>query len=139
MSNPVDFSFEGRLKLSGYSLDRRAARPGETFLLTLYWQALQPLGEDFTVFTHVLGENETIWAQRDGQPQNGAAPTSSWIRGTLIEDQYELRLRTDTPPDVYQIEVGMYRSATGQRLGVLGEQGRLDADHVLLTTVRVLP
>ena len=137
--NPVDFSFEGLLKLSGYQLDRRAARPGEKLGLTLYWQALQPLSEDFTVFTHVLGHNETIWAQKDGQPQAGSTPTSSWSPGTLIEDRYELLLRTDTPPDVYEIEVGMYRSGTGQRLGVLGEQGRLDADHVVLTTVRVMP
>ena len=137
--NPVDFSFEGRLKLSGYELDRRAARPGEKLVLTLYWQALQPVTEDYTVFTHVLGKGETIWAQKDGQPQNGDAPTSSWEAGTLIEDRYELLLRTDTPPDVYEVEVGLYQPESGQRLGVLGEQGRLDADHVVLTTVRVLP
>ncbi len=125
--------------MSGYELDRRAARPGEKLVLTLYWQALQPVTEDYTVFTHVLGKDETIWAQKDGQPQHGDAPTSSWEAGTLIEDRYELLLRTDTPPDVYEVEVGLYQPESGQRLGVLGEQGRLDADHVVLTTVRVLP
>ena len=137
--NPVRFNFEGRLALVGYRLDRRAARPGEQFVLTLYWEALQPVKEDYTVFTHVLGEQEAIWAQKDSQPQSGAAPTSKWQPGTLVEDQYELRLRTDTPPDVYEVEVGMYRSDTGRRLGVLGERGRLDADHVVLTHVRVVP
>lgn len=137
--NRVRFDFEGKLALVGYSLDRRAARPGESIVLTLYWQALQPLSEDYTVFAHVLGEKDTIWAQKDGQPQEGAAPTSSWPPGAVVEDRYQLRLRLDTPPDVCTIEVGMYRAGTGQRLGVLGEQGRLTADHVMLTRVRVLP
>jgi len=137
--NPTRFDFEGKLALIGYTLDRRAAKPGESFVLTLYWQALQPLSEDYTVFTHVLGERDAIWAQKDSQPQDGAAPTSSWPPGMVIEDQYELRLRPDTPPDVYAVEVGLYQGATGQRLGVLGEQGRLSADHVVLTRVRVLP
>ena len=137
--NPVRFDFEGKLTLIGYSLDRRAARPGESLVLTLYWQALQPLHEDYTVFTHVLGKKDAIWAQKDSQPQDGAAPTSSWPPGAVVEDRYELRLRPDTPPDIYAIEVGLYRAATGQRLGVLGEQGRLSADHVILTRVRVLP
>ena len=137
--NPVHFDFEGKLALVGYRLDRRAASPGEKLMLTLYWQALQPIAEDYTVFTHILGEHESIWAHKDSQPQSGAAPTSSWQTGTLIEDQYELLLRTDTPPDVYEVEVGMYLPESGERLGILGELGRLDADRVVLTPVRVVP
>lgn len=137
--NPVHINFERKLALVGYGLNRRAAAPGEKLVLTLYWQALQPMAEDYTVFTHIMGEHESIWAQKDSQPQSGAAPTSSWQPGVLIEDQYELLLRTDTPPDVYQVEVGMYLPESGKRLGVLGELGRLDADHVVLTHVRIVP
>jgi len=67
--NPVDFDFEGRIALVGYDLDRRTARPGETLHLTLYWQALTEMEEDYTVFTHVLGEEDHLWAQVDSQPQ----------------------------------------------------------------------
>jgi 4-amino-4-deoxy-L-arabinose transferase-like glycosyltransferase len=137
--NPVHLNFEGKLALVGYSLDFRAAAPGEKLGLTLYWQALQPMTENYTVFTHILGENESIWAQKDGQPQRGTAATSSWQQGMLIEDQYDLLLRTDTPPGVYEVEVGLYLPESGKRLGVLGERGRLDADHVVLTHVRVVP
>jgi 4-amino-4-deoxy-L-arabinose transferase-like glycosyltransferase len=135
--NPVDFDFEGRIALVGYDLDRRTARSGETLRLTLYWQALTEMEEDYTVFTHVLGEEDHLWAQMDSQPQGGTAPTSSWQVGQVVEDHYDLVVKPDTPPDVYDIEVGLYQTATGQRLGVLDEGGRLRDNRVLLSKVRV--
>jgi 4-amino-4-deoxy-L-arabinose transferase-like glycosyltransferase len=136
--NPVDFNFEGQIALVGYDLDRRTARPGETIHLTLYWRALAEMEEDYTVFTHVLGEEDRLWAQMDSQPQGGAAPTSSWQVGQVIEDHYNLAVKPDTPPDVYDIEVGLYLAATGRRLGVLDEGGRLQDNRVLLSKVRVV-
>jgi 4-amino-4-deoxy-L-arabinose transferase-like glycosyltransferase len=136
--NPVDFDFEGRIALMGYNLDRRTAQPGETIHLTLYWRALAEMDKDYTVFTHVLGEQERLWAQMDSQPQGGAAPTSSWQVGQMTEDHYDLTIKPDTPPDVYDIEVGLYLAATGRRLGVLDEGGRLLDNRVLLSKVRVV-
>lgn len=136
--NPVDFDFEGRIALVGYDLDRRTVRPGETIHLTLYWRALAEMKEDYTVFTHVLGEEDRLWAQMDSQPQGGAAPTSSWQIGQVIEDHYDLTIKPDTPSDVYDIEVGLYLVATGRRLGVLDEGGRLWDNRVLLSKVRVV-
>jgi 4-amino-4-deoxy-L-arabinose transferase-like glycosyltransferase len=136
--NPVDFDFEGRIALVGYDLDRRTSRPGESIHLTLHWQALVEMEEDYTVFTHVLGEEDRLWAQMDSQPQGGAAPTSSWQAGQVIEDHYDLAIKPDTPPDVYDIEVGLYLAATGTRLGVLDEGGRLQDNRVLLSKVRVV-
>jgi len=138
LPNPVHFDFEGRIALVGYDLDRRTARPGETIHLTLYWRALAEMEEDYTVFTHVLGEEDRLWAQMDSQPQGGAAPTSSWQVGQVIEDHYDLTIKPDTPPDVYDIEVGLYLAATGRRLGVLDEGGRLRDNRVLLSKVRVV-
>jgi hypothetical protein len=138
LPNPVHFDFEGRIALVGYDLDRRTARPGETIHLTLYWRALAEMEEDYTVFTHVLGEEDRLWAQMDSQPQGGAAPTSSWQVGQVIEDHYDLAVKPDTPPDVYDIEVGLYLAATGRRLGVLDEGGRLWDNRVLLSKVRVV-
>ncbi len=136
--NPVDFNFEGRIALAGYDLDQRTVRPGETIHLTLYWRALAKMSEDYTVFAHVLGEEDRIWAQRDSQPQGGAVPTSSWQMNQVIEDHYDLTIKSKTPPDVYDIEVGLYLAATGTRLGVLDEGGRLRDNRVFLSKVRVV-
>jgi hypothetical protein len=135
--NPVNFNFGNRIALIGYDMDRRTAAPGETIHLTLYWQALARMEENYSVFTHILGEENRIWAQQDNWPQGGDAPTSSWEPGQTIADEYDLTLQPDTPPDVYEVEIGLYLAATGKRLRIVGQAGRLLDDRVLLSKVRV--
>ncbi len=135
--NPVNFNFDNRIALIGYDMDRRTASPGGAIHLTLYWQALGKIEEDYTVFTHVLGKEDRIWAQKDSWPKNGAAPTSTWEPGQTIADEYALTIYPDTPPDVYDVEIGLYLAATGDRLRIVGQGGRLLDDRVLLSKVRV--
>jgi hypothetical protein len=135
--NPVNFNFENRIALIGYDVDQRTVSPGETIHLTLYWRALARMNEDYVVFAHLLREKDQIWARVDSQPLDGAAPTSTWQLGQIFEDRYELITKPDTPPDAYQIEVGLYLPQAGKRLYVLGSDGRLVGDRVLLSKVRV--
>ncbi len=137
VSNPVNFNFEDKIALIGYDLDRRAASPGETIHLTLYWRGLAEMQEDYVIFVHLLREKDQIWARVDSQPLDGAAPTSTWQPGHIIEDRYELITSPDTPPGAYEIEVGLYLPQAGKRLGILGPDGRLMGDRVLLSKVRV--
>jgi 4-amino-4-deoxy-L-arabinose transferase-like glycosyltransferase len=135
--NPVRFNFGNQVALIGYALEGRAVGPGEEIHLTLYWEALAEMDRDYTVFTHVIGERDRIWAQVDSQPQEGAAPTSTWSQGQVLMDEHHLLIEPDTPPDVYDIEVGLYLAATGERLGLLDEAGHWIDSRVLLTKVRV--
>jgi len=135
--NPVYFNLEERIALVGYDLDRTAAVPGESFHLTLYWRALHDLDTDYSVFTHVLGEQDRIWAQMDSWPQRGQAPTSTWREGQLIPDLYELEVVANAPAGVYDLEIGMY-TADGKRLSILGEGGRAQGTRILLGKVRIL-
>ncbi|MFB0534695.1 MAG: hypothetical protein ACETWR_06915 [Anaerolineae bacterium] len=135
--NPVRFNFGDQIALIGYSLEGRAVGPGEEINLTLYWEALAEMERDYTVFTHVIGEQARIWAQEDSQPQGGAAPTSTWSQGQVLRDEYHLLVESDTPPGVYDIEVGLYLAATGERLGLLDEAGHWMDSRVLLTKVRI--
>lgn len=117
--------------------------PGDRLALDLYWQAAEPVGENYTVFTHLVGEAynpETggpVWAQEDQEPLSGACPTSLWLPGHLLRDRYELALPKDTPPGEYLLEVGMYRWDTGERLLVSGDGADPTARRLVLTTVRV--
>jgi hypothetical protein len=135
--NPVRFNFGNQIALVGYALEGRAVGPGEEIHLTLYWEALAEMKRDYTVFTHIIGERDRIWAQVDSQPQGGAAPTSTWRQGQVLMDEYHLLVEADTPPSVYDIEVGLYLPATGERLGLLDEAGHWIDSRVLLTKVRV--
>ena len=72
------------VELVGYDLDRDAAAPGETLHVTLVWRCLGAMDDAYTVFTHLLDQNEQIRGQKDNPPAGGAiqppcgCPARSW-------------------------------------------------------------
>ncbi|MEA3459836.1 MAG: hypothetical protein U9R11_04080, partial [Chloroflexota bacterium] len=117
----------------GYALSPEGKVKGSDVLeVDLYWKARRKVERNYTVFMHLLGEaynpatNGPVWAQSDCQPLNGGYPTSQWIVDTIVKDHHEMTVDPYAPPGRYQIEVGMYLLATGERLPVLGEEkGRI--------------
>ncbi|MBI5564499.1 MAG: hypothetical protein HY870_06365, partial [Chloroflexi bacterium] len=133
LPNPIEVNLGNQLDLIGYSLDRRSAAPDESINLTLYWRARSTMSIDYTVFTHVLQPPETIWAQHD----KALPPTTGWSIGQVVSDTYELKIKPDAPPGVYEIEVGVYEPQKFDRLRVITDDGRITENFVLLSKVRV--
>jgi 4-amino-4-deoxy-L-arabinose transferase-like glycosyltransferase len=144
---PPDYAVEATLgsvvRLQGYSLDREDVAPGDTLSLTLHWQALAPLDEDYTVFTHLLGAhnpatNGPLWAGHDSQPVGGHYATGVWQPGEVILDVHPLTIPTDAPPGQYRLEVGLYLLSTMTRLPATDAVGNpLPDDAVLLGAIEV--
>ena len=133
--NPLAINLGNQIDLIGYSLDRRAAAPGETLHLTLYWRAHSKMSIDYTVFTHVLEEPQTIWGQQDKPLM---PPTSSWTIGQVISSTYDLHIKPDAPPGVYEVEVGLYDPLNNfERLRLITADGRISDNFVWLSKVRV--
>jgi hypothetical protein len=103
------------IELAGYHLDRAA----DAIKLTLIWKSLKAIDEDYTVFTHVLDHSGRQIAGKDNPPVNGAYPTSHWMPGEYVIDEYEITnlVRVPQLSQGYTIEVGMYDPETGARLG----------------------
>jgi mannosyltransferase len=127
----------GKVKLLGYDLDSRTVTRNSPLVLTLYWQALAEMDTSYTVFVHLLDEKEKIRGQRDSVPGGGTMPTSSWLRGEVIADHYEIPVDAQAPPGIYQVEVGMYEAGSGVRLPVLDAAGRVQGDRILLEEVEI--
>jgi len=134
--NSVSVNFDGRIALVGYDLDRRMVQPGETIHLTLYWRALASLEDNLTVFAHVRGGENQVWASHDSRPAGGSALTSQWQPGQVFEDVRDLPVGETTPPAFYDIEVGLYDSG-GERLPIVTDEGHQLNNRVLLSTIRV--
>jgi hypothetical protein len=67
-------------------------------------------------------------------------PTTLWEPDILIEEPRELTIFDSTPPGVYDVYVTVYPSEDPYALLVVTPTGgRLQTDHVVLTTIRVLP
>jgi hypothetical protein len=105
----VNVSLDDAIELAGYNLDRT----GDAIKLTLIWKSLQTIDEDFTVFTHVLDRSGRQIAGQDNQPVNGTYPTSHWMPGEYVIDEYTLPVASGE----FEIEVGLYDPETGARLG----------------------
>jgi len=132
-------NFDNRILLLGYDLDREAVRPGEVLELSLTWQCLRRMDEDYTVFVHILDEGQRIRGQEDIWPVRGTYPTSQWKEGEIIEDIHSVRLSHEAPPGEYQIEVGLYLLSTMARLRVLDEEMRAVDDKVIIGKIAVSP
>jgi hypothetical protein len=79
-------------------------------------------------------------AQKDAWPFDGGLPTSIWEPGEWIVEPRSLTVFDDAPPGVYTVYIAVYPSDDPQALLVVTPPGgRLQTDHVVLTTVRVLP
>jgi hypothetical protein len=87
--------------------------------LTLWWEALAPLAQDYTVFAQVLDGENTVLSQGDAPPE---LPTQFWLTGERFSTQHTIafqagadqrvivgwynpidfaRLSTDAPDDAY--------------------------------------
>ncbi len=129
--NPSFFVFGDRIALVGFDIHPRRLRPGDTLQITLYWQCLASMNHDYVVFTHVLEPPQRIWGQQDKAPR---VPTHAWEVGKVYAETYTLHLKEDTPPGLYEIEIGWYRPDTGKRLRL--PDGR---NFLYLSRVRVVP
>jgi hypothetical protein len=139
----VEATLGGAARLFGYSLEADTVTPGESLKLILFWQVLAPLDQDYTVFTHMLGEQNPatgtrLWAGHDAQPNAGHYPTTAWREGEIILDVHEIVLPPDAPPGNYQLEAGMYLLSTLVRLPASDAAGNpLPGDAVPLGKIRV--
>lgn len=117
MEHSQQATFGQQIELLGYDLDTSQAKPGGVVRLTLYWRALIEIEVDYTVFTHLLGVDGQIVAQKDNPPVNGSLPTTLWLAGQVVADPYVIELPLDLPPGDYPFQVGFYLVEGGTRLG----------------------
>lgn len=113
-------------------------RPGETLGFTFFWRASATIRDDYTVFLHLLDSSGRLIFQADSQPQGGAFPTSFWNTGEVVADRIALPAPRDMPPGFYNLRLGLYQPATGQRLAVTGGAAAL-GDQASLGQVNVAP
>lgn len=128
----------GKTRLVGYDLPQREVGAGTTLPLTLTWECLGTFTADYTVFVHLADANRQPVAQVDGKPLGGTYPTRFWEVGERLADPYFLEVPSDASPGTYDLLVGMYLLATGERLPLLGMDGQELGDSISLGQVTVV-
>ena len=104
--------------------------------VTVWWEALQEMERDYTMFIHVVGPEDDILVQEDRLLEHNQLTTSQWRPGELVKNEHALRIPADAEPGEYTVIVGAYYWETGERLAVWDAHGRrIDGDAVSLTTL----
>jgi hypothetical protein len=125
-------NFDDLIALLSADVANLVLRPGGTLDVTLTWQALAPISQDYTLFLHLLDAADRIVGQIDAWPVQGTFPTSQWPAGTPIPDRYSIPIKLDAAPGAYRLEIGWYLLETMKRLDVLAADGAAVNNRVLL-------
>jgi len=124
VSQPTDVRFGESIRLLGYRVEAEEVRPGETFWVTLCWQAEGPVAEDYFVSLSLLTADGLTAARKVTHPGLGTFPTSLWTPGVAFCDRYPLTVRDTVPTTaVGVLAVGL--TTFTERLPVYNRDWRL--------------
>jgi 4-amino-4-deoxy-L-arabinose transferase-like glycosyltransferase len=135
---PLNARWEQALGLLGY--DVAMDDQGPTLDLTLYWQALAPMTDDYVLslqlVSPVAGDTTLRW-NYNSWPGHGNYPTSAWQPGEVIADRYRLQLPdSDSVTQAWQLQAIFYHPETSERLLVQADEQPI-GDALPLTLLRV--
>ncbi len=138
-TRPADLRFGDSIHLIGYDLNRRRAEPGGEITVTLCWEALETMENNYAYFVHFLGPEETIVGARNTHPGLSRYPTSRWKPGDRFCDVLDVSVKDWAPvPAVYDVEVGWHKPESDERLPAFDPNGT-PIELVLLDRVKVAP
>jgi 4-amino-4-deoxy-L-arabinose transferase-like glycosyltransferase len=132
IQRPTDVKLGNDIRLIGADYPD-SLQAGGTLNLALYWQANNTPPHNYTVFVHLLDENDKIASQLDLPPLGGTRPTSLWRPGEITRDDYPLPLPANLADGKYRIVVGMYEPPNGARLTLTD-----GSDSIEVGTVSIL-
>jgi hypothetical protein len=134
ISHRADVTFGDALILLGYDAPTMYAQPGDSIPITLYWQALKPLEKNYSIFLHLLDENDIeAQVQDKGQayPGRGNLPTTTLAPGQTWAETWVMPVRaTAYAPARLTWEIGLFDMTTGARLEATDRSGQPLGDNV---------
>jgi 4-amino-4-deoxy-L-arabinose transferase-like glycosyltransferase len=134
---PYRAAFAGQLALVDAASPGVVAWP-DPLEITLRWRGLASLPVDYLAVIHLRDTADHSWATRESPVRNEVNfPTSAWSAGEWTDAVYRLRLPPGIPPDHYVLEVSLYDSASGARLGAVGHNGDFRGTRVPVGRVEV--
>lgn len=118
---PVNFTYDGAMRLLGYQLLADTVHPAENLPLILYWQILKPTDLNYSIFVHLLGRQRQVVGQVDTYPGGGHWPTTLLSPGAILADHYNIPIppqaELSQAPTRLLVAAGIYDYAEPGRPG----------------------
>lgn len=114
---PLSAMVGNSVQIAGYTLTRTE----NALTVDVFWQAKQPLAENYTGYVHLLGADGDGIAQDDHRPGGEFYPTRLWQPGEILRDRYTLPYPADMPTGGFSLVAGMYLQPQPGVIQPLGE------------------
>lgn len=107
--------FNKQLEFLGYDLNKplddegiATYKWGDTLTITTYFRVLSKVSGDQKIFVHIDYPGNRILGDHD--PVNGEFPTSQWLPGDIIKDEYSIPIERYSSVGTYTMNFGFFRS-----------------------------
>jgi len=107
----LDWIIDGKMRLIGVRIDQPVVRAAETLPVTVYWQALEPMDINYSIFVHLFGRDGQKVGQFDTYPGLGAWPATLLKPGDVVADTYPVPVWPEAEqaaPATLRVLVGLY-------------------------------
>lgn len=141
---PLDATFrlpykgsQPEVKLHGYTVSTDELSAGETLFVTLYWQALGHISEDYEVFIQIINDNGDVIGATHDFPFNGMYRSRIWKTDELTATQHWLKLSDELPVGRYTLRTGLYRMLHNEPLTAEGASANAENNAIQSSDLRV--
>lgn len=121
---PMSVDFGGAMRLIGIQMGSEQIAAGSDLNVNLYWRALQPTRDDYSIQLSLRDAAGHLFGQSDTQNPAGL-PTSRWSPEDYARDTHTLTPYAGTPPGDYQLAATVYRQLNGVPLSAPMPIGRV--------------
>jgi len=115
--------------------DDKAFNADDSVEVDLAWDVIGTTPDNWTVFVHLVGEDNSVVAQADGPPLDGDYPTSLWKESCGFSEQRIITIPEDVEPGEYRVMVGLYNADDSSlpRVPVLEGGDSVEAGRIRVT------
>ena len=117
----LNINFDGKVKLSGYSLEPDSLAGPAEVKLSFYWHTVGSLEQDYFVLVHLKDQAGNTVGFFDFQPFDAILPTSQWPAGTELREARRFSIPAELAPGEYTFEIGLYLPDTMHRLRIIDD------------------
>jgi hypothetical protein len=114
--------FDDQIALLGFDVQDNRPTAGDSVEMTFYWRALVQPEANHQVFVHVVDGDGQLLAQSD-KLNPGEFPSRRWPLDRYVRDEHRLLLPANLLQGNYEVRVGLWTAADGQRLLATHESG----------------
>ena len=126
IQHPLDATFDDTIKLVGYSSNRLDIEPGAFVDLTLYFQALKAVPEDYDVFAQLWADGKNSVAAVEEAPYSGMYRSRIWDTDEIVPVHLWLQAPANLAHGRYTLAIGLFRALKNQRLAATGADALAD-------------